>query len=139
MRPTTHLVLTIKALMTFLWLDFMLRVRGFQNAYDVVVRPDTTDAPPAGKLDTEDQHEVIDRTLSAVRSATRYYWRVRRDCLPKSLTLYILLRGQGVPARVCIGVQKYPFFAAHAWVEVGDRCLDDNPDQISKLAVLSKS
>lgn len=137
MRPTSHLILTIKALMIFLWLDFMLRFRGFQRAFDAVIRPN---APPGGEIDTEeDRQEVIDRTLSAVRSATNAYWRVRRDCLPKSLTLYLLLRSQGVPARVCIGVQKYPFFAAHAWVEVGDRPLDENPAQIGELALLSRS
>lgn len=136
MRPTNHLLLTLKTLMIFLWLDFMLRVRGFQKAFDAVVRPDALPGVEAG---TEDGQEVIERTLSAVRSATKFYWRVRRDCLPRSLTLYLLLRSQGIPAHLCIGVQKYPFFAAHAWVEVGGRPLDENPDRIGKLALLSRS
>lgn len=136
MELTNSRFLTIQALLIFLWLDLMLRVKGFQRAYDAVVRPD---APRDGETGKEEVQEVIDRTLSAIRSARKFYWRVRRDCLPKSLTLYLLLRSQGVPAQVCIGVRKYPFFGSHAWVEVGGRPLDENPDRINELALLSRS
>ena len=116
-RPPTPWLLAGKAWLTFVWLDVLFRFKGFQYTYDAVVRRFARSVD--GKV-TDD--EVVDRAVAAVRAATRLYWRSRRDCLPRSLTLYRLLRDLDVPAHVCIGVQKYPFFTGHAWVEL-ERCV----------------
>ena len=45
-----------------------------------------------------------------------------RDCLPRSLALFVYLRALGHDARHVIGVARFPF-SAHAWVEVGNEAL----------------
>lgn len=45
-----------------------------------------------------------------------------RDCLPRSLALFVYLRALGHPARHVIGVARFPF-DAHAWVELEDRAM----------------
>ena len=53
----------------------------------------------------------------------------RPTCLPRSLVLWFLLRRQGVPAELRIGVQKrQQRLEAHAWVEVDRRVVNDTPD-----------
>ena len=50
-------------------------------------------------------------------------------CLPRSLVLWCLLRRQGVPAELRIGVQKSrQQLNAHAWVEVAGCVVNDTPD-----------
>lgn len=137
MRRTRHPtpgLLTAKAWLIFVWLDVLFRFKGFQYTYDAVVR---RSAGSVGGEVTGD--EVVDRAVAAVRAATRLYWRGREDCLPRSLALYRLLRDLDVPARICIGVQKYPFFTAHAWVELQGRPLDTNPARIAQLSLLSRA
>ncbi|MFW6012545.1 MAG: lasso peptide biosynthesis B2 protein [bacterium] len=133
-RPPTPWLLTAKAWLIFVWLDILFRFKGFQYTYDSVVR---RSAGSTGGEVTDD--EAVDRAVAAVQAATKLYWRSRRDCLPRSLTLYRLLRDLDVPARVCIGVKKYPFFLAHAWVELEGRPLDENPGTISELSLLSRA
>ena len=51
------------------------------------------------------------------------------SCLPRSLVLWFLLRRQGVPAELRLGVQKRrQQLEAHAWVEVDHRVVNDAPD-----------
>jgi Transglutaminase-like superfamily len=55
-----------------------------------------------------------------VRVASRYV--PRASCLTQALVLHILLRREGLPSRIRIGVSKDAgFFEAHAWVESHDR------------------
>jgi hypothetical protein len=51
----------------------------------------------------------------------------RAKCLEQSLTLYYLLRRQGVAVRYCQGMQPYPF-QAHAWVEYRGEVINDVPE-----------
>jgi hypothetical protein len=51
------------------------------------------------------------------------------SCLPRSLVLWFLLRRQGVPAELRIGVRKsQQQLQAHAWVEVEGQVVNDAPD-----------
>ena len=114
--------LAVRALLVFIVLDFGSRLFGFAGVYRFVQwwsQRSTAAASEPGK-----RSRVVDRTLEAVRIATRYYWRRGPDCLPRSLTVYLLLRRQGVPATLHIGVKRYPF-GAHAWVECEGRVPDD--------------
>ena len=116
--------MTIQALLVFLLQDIGFRVFGFPRVFlfvDRWGRRSTT----AASLTV--QQSTVRRTLEAVRNATRYYYRRRLDCLPRSLAIYILLRRQGVPATLRIGVKRFPF-AAHAWVECLGEVIDDSTD-----------
>lgn len=54
---------------------------------------------------------------------------LRAKCLPRSLSLTILLRRLGIPAVLEIGVTSYPFFA-HAWVELDGVPVNEHPDAL---------
>jgi transglutaminase-like putative cysteine protease len=97
----------------FIMLDVAFRRSSFRDIHEAVRRKAESFGvdPPSTR-----QQKTVDRTLRAVQRATRYYYRSRKDCLPKSLTLYSLLRSQRVPAHLVIAVRRYPF-GAHAWVE----------------------
>ena len=116
-------MLTVQAFLVFVVLDVGFRLFGFARVYRLVERWGRSTAAPAGPPDPA---RVVDRTRRALRTATRYYWRRGLDCLPRSLTLYLLLRRRGVPAALRIGVKRYPF-GAHAWVECRGEVLDDTP------------
>jgi hypothetical protein len=51
----------------------------------------------------------------------------RARCLEQSLTLFYLLRRQGVAVKYCQGAQPYPF-QAHAWIEYRGEVINDVPE-----------
>lgn len=56
----------------------------------------------------------------AVRAVSRYV--PHATCLTQALALHIMLRQEGLPSRIQIGVSKDAgHFEAHAWVESQDR------------------
>ena len=116
--------MTIQALLVFLLLDIGFRLFGFSRVFlfvDRWGRRSTT----AASLTV--QQRIVRRTLEAVETTTRYYYRRRLDCLPRSLAIYVLLRRRGVPATLRIGVKRFPF-AAHAWVECLGEIIDDSTE-----------
>ena len=56
----------------------------------------------------------------------------RALCLEQAMTLSLVLRRRGVPARLRIGAQPYPF-AAHAWVEYRDELVGASHDQVAQF------
>jgi hypothetical protein len=61
--------------------------------------------------------EIVEKTCRMVRAAV-HYGIPGASCLEASLTLWYLLRLQGISASVRIGVRKHTnLFEAHAWVE----------------------
>ncbi|MCY4505336.1 MAG: lasso peptide biosynthesis B2 protein [Acidobacteria bacterium] len=116
--------MTIQALVVFVLLDIGFRVCGFPRVFQFVGRRGWRSVEPAPLAV---QRRRLDRTLEAVRTASRYYHRRGLDCLPRSLAIYVLLRRQGVPATLRIGVKRFPF-AAHAWVECLGEVFDDSID-----------
>lgn len=66
---------------------------------------------------------AVDRVCDAVNRACVWYpWRVR--CLQRSVVTVCLLRNLGVPAKMAMGAQTYPF-TAHAWTEVDGRAVNE--------------
>lgn len=64
-------------------------------------------------------------TARMVRAAARHGF-YRAHCLPQSLSLWLLLRRQGVASELRIGVRKNAGrLEAHAWVELCGVALDD--------------
>ena len=123
MGRNSRFTLTVQAFLMFLSLDVGFRLFGFSRVYRFVLWWGLRTPPP---VDLPKPSRVVERTREAVRTATRYYWRRGLDCLPRSLTLYLLLRRKGIPATLQIGVKRYPF-GAHAWVECLGEVLDETP------------
>lgn len=126
--------MTARALFLFVLIDLGLYFFGFNRMYKAFARWNRT---LKRRVPEAREGEVLDRTLAGVVTATRLYYRRRNDCLPKSLTIYHLVRRQGIPAELCIGVKKFPF-AAHAWVEYGGRIVDDFPRRVPLYTVLTR-
>ena len=81
--------------------------------------------------------ETVQRVCNAVNHALMWYPK-RVMCLQRAAVTTCLLRNQGVPARMILGAQKYPF-RAHAWVEVDGRPVNEtNSDVQSKYGVWEK-
>ena len=50
-------------------------------------------------------------------------------CLPRALAAHAMLRRRGIASRLCLGVVRDGSdLAAHAWIEVGKRKIETNPD-----------
>jgi hypothetical protein len=126
--------MTARALFLFVLIDLGLYFFGFNRVYKAFGRWTRT---LKRRVPEAQEQEVLDRTLSSVVTATRLYYRRRKDCLPKSLTIYYLVRKQGIDATLCIGVKKFPF-AGHAWVEYGDRIVDDFPKRVPLYTVMTR-
>ena len=126
---------TIRALLFFALLDAALPLLGFDRVYRLVV---TRPKRRRRRLDQARQREIVHHTYRSVRTATRYYFRRRKDCLPKALTTFYLLQRRGVEVSFCLGVRKYPF-GAHSWVEWQGRVIDDHPAEVKRYTLLSRA
>jgi transglutaminase superfamily protein/coenzyme PQQ synthesis protein D (PqqD) len=109
------------------WFKALLRVRGFLPTLEWIRRK--VEPVPA----------AVDAEIETVRSVE---YRValagalypgRAKCLEQSLTLYYLLRRQGVAVVYCQGAQPHPFLA-HAWVEYRKLPVNDFPEHIKQFA-----
>ena len=116
--------MTVQAWLVFVLLDVGFRLCGFARVFQFL---DGWCRRAAHLRPLTAQRRTIRRTVEGVRTATRYYYRRRPDCLPRAVAIFVLLGRQGVPARLRIGVKRYPF-GAHAWVECLGEVLDDSID-----------
>jgi Transglutaminase-like superfamily len=124
---------TLLALSLFVILNLGFLTFGFDRVFRATVRRAISKGGPSGARPWD--REVIVRAAVAVQRATFLYYRRRKDCLPRSLALFYLLRSRGVPAVIHIGVAKYPF-QAHAWVEVEGRPVEPLRPEHTGLRVL---
>jgi hypothetical protein len=100
-----------------------LRLTGFRRWQRALTRL----APSDSTVHTPDCRQGL-RTARLVRLAARR-GLVRGNCLSQSLTLWWLLRRQGVGCELRIGVcVQAGQLAAHAWVEQTGVVLNDNAD-----------
>jgi hypothetical protein len=67
------------------------------------------------------------------------------NCLQRSVVLWLMLRWQGLPGEVRIGVRRPPPGAAdrrpafHAWVEQDGTVLNDAPDIRARFATFDRA
>ena len=61
----------------------------------------------------------------------------RANCLDQSVTLWWLLRLQGIETEIRIGVRKNPRLEAHAWVELDSVVVNDRDDISEAFAPFS--
>ena len=115
-----------------------LRVRGFRATHNSLQNP----IPPSG----QDSHEQLSRDVSSsgelsdgravvtARMVTAAANRspVHAGCLERSLTLWWMLKRQGIKCHIRIGTRRAgDKFDAHAWVECGGQPLNE-PDDVHK-------
>ena len=133
-RPNGGLaaLLTFKAIIVFIALDLCFYLFGFDRTFRRAVSKKTKLSRLSGPRATI----YAAMAVEAVNRATQWYYRKRLDCLPKSLTLFVLLK-KTLPIDLCIGVKKFPF-AGHAWVEYGNFILGDIPEKVGFYTVLSR-
>ena len=80
--------------------------------------------------------DAVGRVSSAVNIACIWYWK-EVLCLQRSAVTACLLKRQGVPAQMVIGVQRMPF-KAHAWVEVEGTVINDKVYTSEMYVVLDR-
>jgi hypothetical protein len=79
---------------------------------------------------------AVEQICRAVDMACIWYWK-EALCLQRSAATVCLLKRNGVPAQMVIGVQRMPF-KAHAWVEVDGQVVNDKPYTPEMYAVLDR-
>src|SRR6185437_15547387 len=78
-------------------------------------------------------NELIDRIAHAVNLACVWYPK-QVLCLQRASVTTCLMRSHGIPAAMVLGAQKTPF-AAHAWVEVNGRAVNERSNVQAKYTV----
>ena len=78
----------------------------------------------------------IEASRRAMSYATSLYWK-QVLCLQRSVAMARLLRRDGFDASVVIGYRPVPFLS-HAWVEIGERVVNDSQALRQRLLVLDR-
>ena len=92
-----------------------LRLRGYRRTQEWLQA--RWERRNAALPQTASSKDIVEKTCRMVRAAV-HYGMPGASCLEASLTLWYLLRLQGICASVRIGVRKHMnLFEAHAWVE----------------------
>jgi Transglutaminase-like superfamily len=103
-------------------LSASLRRRGFAATQSTLKR---LLSPAKKALDAQEQIARTALAARMVRAAVKYGFG-KPSCLEGSLALWWLLRRQGIPAELRIGVRKENRqFEAHAWVEYNGSALNE--------------
>lgn len=128
MKNSGETVLRIRAYWELLRYDLVNRIFGLGRVYN-----DLRELPE-GSQDWDEHLQA--ETLRAMDVAIALYWKPVR-CLQRSVAMSRLLRKMGVGASLVIGFRSVPFMS-HAWVEVGDRVVNDLPAYKDRLLVLDR-
>jgi hypothetical protein len=83
-----------------------------------------------------DSSVSVDAACEIVESACSWYPK-NVLCLQRSAATTCFLRDQGVFAELVVGARKMPF-AAHAWVEVSGRVVNDKPGVVARYRVMER-
>lgn len=114
--PSTIRVL--RALLALALFDAILTLRNLESLCAVVeslaVRSQRRSVP---------QSRAVDRVSAAVEQASVWYPK-KSLCLQRSAVTTCLLRQDGVPAKMAVGIRSMPFLA-HAWVEIEGEVVND--------------
>jgi len=109
--------------------DLTMRTRGFARAWSRL---------EATRTRAGHSREGCDRiALNAIDWATTFYPKSVL-CLQRAFVTARILRKCGFPANVAIGYRAAPFFS-HAWVEVGDRVINDQAAYRQQLNILLRN
>jgi Transglutaminase-like superfamily len=109
--------------------NLIMRTRGFKKAYSRLEKTQTRHGQPR-----RDDERIA---LEAIEWAAIFY-PARVMCLQRSFVTARILRNCGIAANVAIGYRMAPFFS-HAWVEVGDRVINDERSYRRQLNILLRN
>ena len=126
-RPQDERVLIVRAMAFLPLTEIGLRWFGFRRWKELIERFSLS-ARGSQTLPAALQHEMAGRAVRAVRSV-ELHGPVTPNCLERSMTLWWILRREGVEGELHIGARKEGgTFKAHAWVELGGEILNDSAD-----------
>lgn len=117
-----------RAFLTLIGVDLLLLLFRFRRLYSLLERRRQT----AQRADPA----TLATICRAVDRAAASYFK-RAWCLQRSAACVLLLRGQGFPARLVLGVRTFPF-EAHAWAEVDGAVVNDQLDYVARFQVLDR-
>jgi hypothetical protein len=126
-RPQDERALILRAMALLPLTEIGLRWFGFRRWRELIERFSLS-ARARKTLPVALQHEMARRAVSAVRSV-EMHGPATPNCLERSMTLWWLLRRDGVEGELHIGARKEGTeFKAHAWVELGGEVLNDSAE-----------
>jgi hypothetical protein len=120
--------LVLESWLTLLFVDLMLRLCGFKTLDRLLHRQRVVQTDKCG---------FSSDTLShATDIACAFYLR-QVSPLVRSAAAALLLRRHGCQADLVLGVQIFPY-ESYAWVEVGGRIVNDQPNLLEIYQVLDR-
>jgi hypothetical protein len=126
-RPPEDRVLILRAAMILPLTEIGLRLFGFRRWKGLIEKFSLPARLPAS-LPADAQRETALRAVRAVRSV-ELHGPANPNCLERSMTLWWLLRRNGVDGELHLGARKESGrFEAHAWVELGGQVLNDGAE-----------
>lgn len=126
-RPPADRRLIFRATLLLPLTEVGLRIFGFRRWKELMERF-SPKAHSTEACSAECQHETAMRAVRAVRSA-ELHGPASPNCLERSMTLWWMLRREGVAGELHIGARKEGGkFEAHAWVELGGEVLNDGAE-----------
>jgi hypothetical protein len=123
------IVLSAAAWTALVLIDGLMKLGGFRRLHRFVLR---FPLRQRRRADVETAHRIC----GAVDRAASYYVK-RAWCLQRSVAAVCLLRLAGYPARLVIGAHRTPFYA-HAWAEIGEQVVNDEPAVQSYYGILER-
>jgi len=126
-RPPEDRRLILRAALLLPLTGIGLRWFGFRRSKELIEKFSLPAHAPQF-LSADLQREMALRAARAVRSA-ELHGPANPNCLERSMTLWWLLRRDGVEGELHIGARKESGrFEAHAWVELDGQVLNDGAD-----------
>lgn len=126
-RPPEDRALFLRAALILPLTEVGLRLFGFRRWKELVERF-SLETPLSRSLPEELQRQTALRAARAVRSV-ELHGPTNPNCLERSMTLWWLLRREGVEGELHIGARKQGArFEAHAWVELSGQVLNDGAE-----------
>jgi hypothetical protein len=119
-RPMLKLVDMVRFLVACVRMAFVLRAGSLERALEFLRR--TTVRNP-----TAIDQEEVQRRVRVFRYLRPLVYASRDRCLYDSLVFSYFLRMNRIPSTLVIGVKTMPF-AAHCWVQAGDRVVNGTPE-----------
>ena len=125
MKRLLYVRLVLRALFELCRYDVLRGLFGVKNVERQLCKPVSLPVPD----------RLLETSIcDAMVLATCLYWKPVL-CLQRSICTVRLLRRRRLQARLVIGYRSAPFLS-HAWVEVGDRVVNDSPAYRDRLRVL---
>jgi hypothetical protein len=139
LRPTPHIRLHHVLNITAAWIigAGTLKFRGLEGAIARIrsrsVRPDDEEACPLARTISGAGANLDERSLPELISAFAllrpFFFALRGRCLLSSVVLSEFLARYGMRSECVFGVKARPF-AAHCWLECGNRVLNDSVERV---------